>query len=1527
MKSSSVFALLVRSFQAITVGSLLFVSTVAAAQTVSFSPTSLSWGNVAVGQTSGAKVVTVTNNQTGALTISAIALGSDFIQYATTCPTTPSTLAAGASCTISVQFRPLSQGTKTEAITVYDDASGSPQSVPLTGTAIIGPMLFSPTSLSFASVPAGTTSASQTATLTNELSTAITISGIKIWGQFAQTNNCPISPSTLASKASCTVTVESKPLTNGSTTGGVNVTDSSGGVELYLDSAESLTTSGGVSLGPSSYTFSTVAVGSSSAPYNFTLTNSQSTALTISSIGVSTTDFTETNTCGTSVAANTSCTISVTFAPQSSGTKSATLSVNDNATGSPQTSSLAGDAVTPTTQSLSFSPSSLSWGNVAVGQTSGAKSVTVTNTQSTALTFSSIAVGSDFVQNATTCPTSPSTLAGGASCTISVQFRPLSQGTKTESITFSDDGSGSPQSVPLSGTAIIGPMLFSPTSLSFASVPAGTTSASQTATLTNELSTAITISGVKVIGAFAQSNNCPISPSTLASKASCTFTVTSNPLTAGSTSGYVDVVDSSGSVALYLDGAGGTGSTTGAVVSPTSYSFPSEAVGSSSSPYQFTLANNQSVALTISSIAVSTTDFKETNTCGSSLAANASCTISVTFAPQSTGTKSATLSVSDNSSGSPQTASLTGDAVTSGTGVTMSPKSYTFPTTAIGTTSAPTTVTLTNNQSVALTISSIQLAAPFSQTNNCPGAGGPSGTLAAGASCTISITYSPTTVAYTTAYLTVTDNASNSPQSIPINGNSVAAISLNPKYGLVYTIQIVGRPSTPQTVTITNNESSSVTVNSIAIVGSAFSATNTCIPSGSSSGTLAAGASCTISVTFEPTTAGTNSGSITINNSAAGSPETLTLYGQGIYADSGINLVVDPLGPCMMPSQTLQFNADVVNTTDTAVTWYVDNIQGGNSTVGTISTGGLYRAPTTTGYHLIKAVSQAASTVSNVSKVTITDTPSFAIFPYTASMQVSTQQAFQGQICGVPDTNVTYSVDDINGGNAAVGYITSEGIYTAPSTTGKHTIRVTDPSLNKTSGAIATVYSNVSVDFGSRSDTTHPIPAELFGSNHADNLHNTADLGLVANSGLMVSRTYSNLPLVYATSTPDWTKIDPQIASLQAAGMHVILQMAYTPPWLQPSPNPCGSGNVNVTPTNVTQWGQLAASFVAHMDAKFPGVVQDYEIWNEPNASLCGNNKLNDYLSIYAAAAPLMKQQAATDGATIRVGGPTVSAGNPTWISALTTNTSTAPYVDFISYHDYIFGPQNINAQWSTYDGSMSLYQETQTIAASLYTSVSNLVKNGKQPLGALTPIYVDEYNTNYAFAQDCCRNDPTYSPVWNALYVSDLMNTVYNGTAAVPGKFVYYAASQYPYFCLIGTWDTHMDCQYSVGSTPVPYPQYYAYQLLSDSNYLGLENGGYMAASVTPSTSGGGLAVTAFYTTTQDAILIVNPTATAYSQMDVTMQNIGFTSTPQATLYQIVDGQSINTSSISLSTQNGGYTATVSVPANSVMAISIKGQ
>ncbi len=142
-------------------------------------------------------------------------------------------------------------------------------------------------------------------------------------------------------------------------------------------------------------------------------------------------------------------------------------------------------------QDVTVSPASLSWASVQVGQTSGVKSVTITNTQSVSLTISSISipVGSDFLFSSTTCPISSSTVAAGASCTISVQFRPLAQGTRTNSIKIVDDAPSQTQTIPLSGQGTTGTILFSPTSLSFSNVPVGTTSAPQNVTLMNTLST------------------------------------------------------------------------------------------------------------------------------------------------------------------------------------------------------------------------------------------------------------------------------------------------------------------------------------------------------------------------------------------------------------------------------------------------------------------------------------------------------------------------------------------------------------------------------------------------------------------------------------------------------------------------------------------------------------------------------------------------------------------------------------------------------------------------------------------------------------------------------------------------------------------------------------------------------------------------------------------------------------------------------------------------------------------------------
>ncbi len=123
----------------------------------------------------------------------------------------------------------------------------------------------------------------------------------------------------------------------------------------------------------------------------------------------------------------------------------------------------------------------------------------------------------------------------------------------------------------------------------------------------------------------------------------------------------------------------------------------------------------------------------------------------------------------------------------------------------------------------------------------------------------------------------------------------------------------------------------------------------------------------------------------------------------------------------------------------------------------------------------------------------------------------------------------------------------SDGVYTAPAIAGKHTVRATDAAVGKTSGGVVTVFSSLTADYGSRTDTSHPIPADMFGTGRGESMHSTADRTLLTQAGLTATRLYAQIPLVYATQTPDWTKIDPLIASIKAAGQQPLIQMSLTP--------------------------------------------------------------------------------------------------------------------------------------------------------------------------------------------------------------------------------------------------------------------------------------------------------------------------------------------------------------------------------------------
>jgi lysophospholipase L1-like esterase len=204
----------------------------------------------------------------------------------------------------------------------------------------------------------------------------------------------------------------------------------------------------------------------------------------------------------------------------------------------------------------------------------------------------------------------------------------------------------------------------SPTSLTFGSQITGTASAAQAVTLTYTGTTALTNVVVSVSGDFAESTTCA---SSFAAAATCTVNVTFKPTTTGNRTGTLTIASSfsGGSVAVALNGTGAAAvaSTPVAVVSPTSLSFASQAVGSRSTTQVVSLKNTGNTSLTNIAVSISG-DFSETNTCGTSLAAAASCAITVSFSPTAAAQRTGALQIASNYSGSPSTVPLSGSGVT-----------------------------------------------------------------------------------------------------------------------------------------------------------------------------------------------------------------------------------------------------------------------------------------------------------------------------------------------------------------------------------------------------------------------------------------------------------------------------------------------------------------------------------------------------------------------------------------------------------------------------------------------------------------------------------------------------------------------------------------------------------------------------------------------------------------------------------------------------------------------------------------------
>jgi hypothetical protein len=203
-----------------------------------------------------------------------------------------------------------------------------------------------------------------------------------------------------------------------------------------------------VSLSASALNFKKVGIGMTSAPQTVTLTNVGSATLNISSITASGDFQISNNTCGATVAAGANCAVSVTFTPTKKGKRTGNLTFTDNAPSSPQVVSLTGVG-----QSVVVSPTSLNFGTVAVGNTSSEQIVTVTNLNSITVTFTGFVfagtAAGDYLISSNTCG---ATIAGGASCSVGVEFKPTTTGKRAAKLNVKNNGGGSPASTSLTGT-------------------------------------------------------------------------------------------------------------------------------------------------------------------------------------------------------------------------------------------------------------------------------------------------------------------------------------------------------------------------------------------------------------------------------------------------------------------------------------------------------------------------------------------------------------------------------------------------------------------------------------------------------------------------------------------------------------------------------------------------------------------------------------------------------------------------------------------------------------------------------------------------------------------------------------------------------------------------------------------------------------------------------------------------------------------------------------------------------------------
>ena len=786
----------------------------------------LHFGEQDVSTSSAPQSVTVTNNTKAAITIDLIATGSNFSQT-NNCG---AHLSTGANCEINVIFSPLIGGSVDGVLGIFTSATLNPEAVTLVGTGL-APVLTVGCCFNFYGEVIYTTT-TQTETLTNSGQAPLLVSRIAYSGpsDFVQSNNCPIAPNSLAINASCAITVSYTPTIVGPESGTITITSNAGSPQIINFSGSSYS-AGNPVLNPSTLTFPTTLIGQLSAPQTATLTNSGSGPMAVESI-YAYSDFQETNNCPATLAVNAKCTITVRYAPSVQGTESGFISIYTDSASSPSLNlGGTGQAPVPTIKSLSISG--------APADSSDIQAV---------VTGTGFVPGSQVMMDGIVLGGYPY-ISGSTQITFTVPI--TTAGTYQISVYTPTPGGGTSNSLPFT---VYNPINYAEES---------TTYSYDTITGTNL--------GLYYIGSAQITSPFPIQ---FGGAALTTLTI----------------------------GAGGTISFTG-YASSSNTAIPYSPVSTIVAPFWANLypfgpstGTNNNVFYEVTGTAPNRALVVEWRNVGYCCESSNTVRFEVIFHE---GSGNILFNYENTLFGGSYSADNNGATATDGIQVSSSlgtqfsydqplilsktsqlwyPSSPTPSVSAhtlafgyhqLDIPSTPQKVTLTNGSIATLDISSISTSNPDYTASSTCGA-----TLASGASCAITVIFKPTQPSAEPATLTIADNATNSPQIVSLTGiGSITSTVVYPILVNFGTVAVGSSGTAP--VTLANASNTRMTIQSITTSPSVYTESNNCGTS------LAPGLSCTVTLTFKPTVAGSVQGTLSMGLESVASKVEATLTGSG----------------------------------------------------------------------------------------------------------------------------------------------------------------------------------------------------------------------------------------------------------------------------------------------------------------------------------------------------------------------------------------------------------------------------------------------------------------------------------------------------------------------------------------------------------------------------------------------------------------------------------------------------------------------